>query len=97
MDAPRTVDDVAENFQNRREGLIKALTSGTRSLRTRRSSAVSTVSIAALCDAHPRRYVNLRFPGKFRAVSGRVSRENTCSAMRDRRLRASHIVCTSLP
>ena len=28
MEAPRTVEDVAENFQNRREGLIKALTSG---------------------------------------------------------------------
>lgn len=28
MEAPRTVEDVADNFQNRREGLIKALTSG---------------------------------------------------------------------
>merc|ERR1712216_910185 len=27
MEAPRTVEDVADNFQNRREGLIKALTS----------------------------------------------------------------------
>ena len=30
MEAPRTVEDVADNFQNRREGLIKALTTGKR-------------------------------------------------------------------
>ena len=39
LEAPRTVDDVADNFENRREGLIMALTTGAkkqlRSLTTR--------------------------------------------------------------
>ena len=41
MEAPRTVEDVADNFQNRREGLIKALTTGKRPARAPASRPTS--------------------------------------------------------
>ena len=66
MEAPRTVDDVFDNFSARRDGLIKALTTGARSHRFARLGS----------DPKPARgreipQTNLRFPGRdWKPASG---------------------------
>ena len=69
MEAPRTVDDVFDNFSARRDGLIKALTIGARSHRLARLGT----SPGGPKPARGREILqtNLRFPGRdWKPASG---------------------------